>query len=449
MTNGALFFTESWDFGVDIRFIGDDYQNNWPLAGSIECRVAFQREASPATCTLRSNLPNQQIRFESSCLPILTLQNGRTIIPAGGAIPPGNHLKSVAGVVPASVGGVIYDILTAVSTPGTGALETLLTIPIPGSAFQNIGDKVLGEDISFTCVASGTANRQIEVSFAGTTIFNSGTSTTTSNGICSLRIMLMYTAAGTVVATVTPYFPGFGATVDPQVTSVTGLTLTAVNNIVIAAESSGTGAANSDITLNAGGSFQWLPAAVVYGSPLNLAPVIWIDAANSAVTGAASGASYANTNRTTLATNSSNVEIMLDRSWNGINVSNPFAIYPVYSTGLQNSLPGIVFNGSSEFLLAQFNNMLNMSQITQPFTIYLVGTILSTPSGGKGCLLGTGNGNDGLIYNHSFNEFQPTFGNNTGTGPTISQNTPYVFKVVANGSSSTWNVNGGHPRQEI
>jgi len=433
LCNGAGLYVESWDFGVDMKVLFSDFQNNLQF-GCLD--DAIGSELGDIFFNVQSN---QQFRFQQNLSPVGYIQNNRLCVPAGGSLGPGNLTSSTENAVPASLGGTLYDITSTTSTTDTnGTFDTLNSFAIAGSVFQNKGDKLRGR-IPVSFVGSPTAHREITLAFGGSTIFDTGSLTTSSNcrGILDFTIMML--SSSSVGYEVSIVCPGLSSAVGPSVGTVTGLTLTGVNTLALAAAASGTGAASGDISSLAPGAIEWLPAAINYASPLNLAPLVWIKA---------DGLSYQNTNRTSQCTSDGQaVDLMIDYSLNGL---HEWQIYPsgsfspTYETNVQNSLPGILFNGSSQFLLQLFNgDALNFSSVPQPYSIYLVAKVLSEPTGGKGNLIGTNpNGPDGLIYDFLFGDYFLQAGTSL-VGPSMSQNTTYTFQGLFNGGSSTCSLNGG------
>jgi hypothetical protein len=165
------------------------------------------------------------------------------------------QLQTSAGGTLGWPGGCIFDDITTVSTTHTnGTFDALSTHAVVANGLALNGDKVRAT-YTLTIVSSATATREIQVTFAGITIFDSTALTFAATGTIKMLVEIVRLTSSTCRATVT-FLPSGSSTIlaDQSNTytpdsTLTGLTLTGSNNLVVQAAAAGTGAASGDISL--------------------------------------------------------------------------------------------------------------------------------------------------------------------------------------------------------
>lgn len=167
------------------------------------------------------------------------------------------QLQTVAGDSLGNVsGGFVADAFADVSTTHTdGTFDTLKTTTLVANALIVNGDKIFF-DYALTTVSSATAARRFKLTFAGITLFDS-TALTFGAGTGTVRIFgYIIRATSTTCRAIVTFDPtgsatilGFNSNTYVPEGTLTGLTLTGTNNLVLSAAASGTGAASADIVL--------------------------------------------------------------------------------------------------------------------------------------------------------------------------------------------------------
>lgn len=153
-------------------------------------------------------------------------------------------------------GGCFGDVYADVSTTGTaGSFETLRTDTFVANALIANGDKIWF-DYTLKTVSHATAERRFKVAFGGITIFDStalvfganagtvritGYITRKSSTTCRASIKFSPSGSITIVA--------FASENYVSESTLTGMTLTGTNALVLSAAAGATGAASGDITL--------------------------------------------------------------------------------------------------------------------------------------------------------------------------------------------------------
>ncbi len=167
-----------------------------------------------------------------------------------------HYQTSAAGSLGNVSGGCIGDVFADVSTTHTdGTFDTLRTDTTVANALIVNGDKIFF-DYTLTVVSGSTPTREFKLAFAGITIFDSTAqtyfATTVVVRICGYIIRKSSTAARATIR----FEPSGSATILGYTTTnyvsdatLTGLTLTGTNALVLSAAAAGTGAASGDITL--------------------------------------------------------------------------------------------------------------------------------------------------------------------------------------------------------
>lgn len=163
------------------------------------------------------------------------------------------QLQTSASASLGNVGGCVFDhIADASSTSTDGTFDTIYTDTTVANALAINGDKITF-DYSLTVVSSATATRQFKLAFAGITIFDSGALTFAATGTVRIfgyivrktsttcRAMISFRPAGSSTIL------GFAQEVYVADGTLTGLTLTGTNVLLLTAAAASTGAASGDI----------------------------------------------------------------------------------------------------------------------------------------------------------------------------------------------------------
>lgn len=152
-------------------------------------------------------------------------------------------------------GGCIGDVIANVSTTSTdGTFNTLRTDTLVANALIANGDKVY---FDYTCtIATHTTNTaDFKLAFAGITVWDSGALTFAAAGRVRIFGYITRVTSTTALATITfdaagsTTIVGYSDVVTVPPATLTGLTLTGTNNLVLSAAAAGTGAASGDIAL--------------------------------------------------------------------------------------------------------------------------------------------------------------------------------------------------------
>lgn len=159
-----------------------------------------------------------------------------------------------------NIGGVIFDHFVDVGNTHTdGTVDTLYTDTIPAKMLANSGDKIEAE-YGGKFVSSGTASREVQVFFAGTSIFDTGTLTVSLSSSWTCYVLLIRVSATVVRYMVSFSTEGAALAAYTSVGELTGLTLTTTTVLRITGQSNGTGAAVNDVVAKLG-SVSYFPAA--------------------------------------------------------------------------------------------------------------------------------------------------------------------------------------------
>lgn len=155
--------------------------------------------------------------------------------------------------------GCVADVVADVATTHTdGTFDSLSTYTTVANALLVNGDKICF-DYTLTTISSATAARDFKLVWATVTIFDS-TGLVFNVGAGTVRIFGYITRVTSTTAIATISFrPSGSATIlglasetFVPTSTLTGLTLTGTNALVLSAAASGTGAASGDITLRQG-----------------------------------------------------------------------------------------------------------------------------------------------------------------------------------------------------
>ncbi len=169
-----------------------------------------------------------------------------------------NLQTSAAGSLGNVSGGCVKDIIATVSTTSTdGTFDTLDTTTFVANSLIANGDKHCF-DYTLTFVGHATASRRVKLAFAGITIFDSG-ALTPGTGTTTVRVFgyVSRVSSTTAMATVS-FLASGGATLTFATANIqafvapgtlTGLTLTGTNALVLSAAAAGAGASSADISL--------------------------------------------------------------------------------------------------------------------------------------------------------------------------------------------------------
>jgi hypothetical protein len=167
-----------------------------------------------------------------------------------------NYQTSAGGSLGNVSGGCVGDVFADVSTTHTdGTYDSLRTDTLVANALIINGDKIYF-DYTLTSVSSATATRAFKLAFAGITLYDSG-ALAFGTGAGTIRIFGYITRKSSTTARATiSFMPSGSATIlgfDAQIyvsdATLTGLTLTGTNDLVLSASAAGTGAASADIVL--------------------------------------------------------------------------------------------------------------------------------------------------------------------------------------------------------
>jgi len=152
-------------------------------------------------------------------------------------------------------GGCIGDVYADVSTTSTdGTFNTLRTDTTVANALIANGDKIVF-DYTLTTVNHPMGTNAFKVVFAGITIFNSGALAFDAAGTVRITGYITRKSSTTARATISLAVAGsaanfaFSTTAYVAEGTLTGLTLTGTNNLVLSASSAGADAASGDIKL--------------------------------------------------------------------------------------------------------------------------------------------------------------------------------------------------------
>lgn len=152
-------------------------------------------------------------------------------------------------------GGCIGDVYADVATTSTdGTFDTLRTDTTVANALIANGDKIVF-DYTLTTVNHPMGTNAFKVVFAGITIFNSGALAFDAAGTVRITGYITRKTETTARATISLAVAGsaanfaFSTTAYVSESTLTGLTLTGTNNLVLSASSAGADAASGDIKL--------------------------------------------------------------------------------------------------------------------------------------------------------------------------------------------------------
>lgn len=155
---------------------------------------------------------------------------------------------------------VLFDHYATVGNTHTdGTIDTLYTDTIAASQLANNGEKI---EIEYggSFVSSGTATREVQVFFAGTSIFDTGTLTLSLSAAWTCYVSIIRVSATVIRYMVSFTTEGAALAAYTQVGEVTGLTLSGTNILKVTGQAAGVGAAASDVTAKMG-TVMWYPAA--------------------------------------------------------------------------------------------------------------------------------------------------------------------------------------------
>lgn len=164
------------------------------------------------------------------------------------------QLQTSAGASLGNVGGVIFDHFATVSTTHTdGTFDTIYSDTTVANTLAINGDKITF-DYVLTLVTHTTNTAQIKLAFGGIGIFDSGAITIAATAGARLTGYIIRVTSTTCRAVVTLELFGSATLVGGSVQTytsdgtLTGMTLTGTNILLLTAASAGTGAASGDIS---------------------------------------------------------------------------------------------------------------------------------------------------------------------------------------------------------
>lgn len=127
-----------------------------------------------------------------------------------------------------------------------------------------------------------------------------------------------------------------------------------------------------------------------------------------------------------------------DSSGSSNDATAALTLRPTYKTSIINSLPVARFNGSLNFLTG------TSLSLSQPLTLFLLGSIDTTSGGNSGIFDGTGGARCLLVGFGGSNQVQ-LFAGGFDNAVSYTASTVKAFSAIYNGSSSELRVNGGTP----
>lgn len=145
---------------------------------------------------------------------------------------------------------VLFDHYVSAGNVTTGE-TTLYTDTIPALTFSTPGDK-LYTYYAGVFVSSGTATREIKISFAGTQIFDSGALTLSLSSAWVIEVLLIEVSATVVRYSVNMTTEGAALAAYTNVGELTSLNLGIGNILKITGQAAGVGAATNDIVAKLG-----------------------------------------------------------------------------------------------------------------------------------------------------------------------------------------------------
>jgi hypothetical protein len=164
------------------------------------------------------------------------------------------QLQTSAGASLGNVGGCIADHYATVSSSSTsGAFDTIYSDTTVANTLAINGDKITF-DYTLTIVSSATATREIKLAFGGITIFDSTALTFAAAGTVRITGYIQRVTSTTCRAVVrfdpsgSATILGFALTTYTSDGTLTGLTLSGTNILLLSAAAAGTGAAAADIS---------------------------------------------------------------------------------------------------------------------------------------------------------------------------------------------------------
>lgn len=156
------------------------------------------------------------------------------------------------------LGGVIFDNYTDAGNSTTTKTD-LYSYTTPASALASNGEKIQAQ-YGGVFVSSGTATREITVSFAGTDIFDTGTLTLSISASWVVDVTIIRVSSSVVRYMITLNTQGAALSAYTSSGELTGLTLTNTNILKITGQAAGVGAATNDIVAKAAFG-KWYPAS--------------------------------------------------------------------------------------------------------------------------------------------------------------------------------------------
>jgi hypothetical protein len=321
-----------------------------------------------------------------------------------------------------SAGGSLHDDYADAATTHTdGTFDDLYSHTVYGATLNVNGDAISGR-AGLAFVGHATATRQVKLSFAGTTLFDTTALTSASASKGLINYLIERVSATVVRYAVEINAPGLSAAVAPVVGELTGLTLSSDNTLKITAAAAGTGAAAADVTAKLHKA-RYEPAAGVLAFPGSLLPDAWFKA---------DAGTFQTVSGTAATANNDPVGSWIDQGLRSHNLAQSTSgKRPLLKTAYQNGLPAVLFDGVDDLLSVAFT-------LAQPAAIYVVGKVISTTN--NQTFVGGGSIDTGLVRAAGlFTLYTGSF----VTGASLTVGTVYTFKGFFNGASSKSSLNGG------
>ncbi len=145
------------------------------------------------------------------------------------------------------------------NTHTDGTVDDLYSDTLAAGQLANNGEKIESE-YGGIFVSSATATREIQIWFAGTSIFDTGTLTLSLSSAWTCYVTLIRVSASIIRYMISMTTEGAALAAYTAVGELTGLTLSGTNILKITGQANGVGAAASDVLAKMG-SVSWAAAA--------------------------------------------------------------------------------------------------------------------------------------------------------------------------------------------
>jgi hypothetical protein len=250
---GVLFYSSSTSNPITVAQGASNALTITNGSGNVHVCIATTVAAATSRLTVNSNtttdsVASVQLNSANTNEKVLVIQGiaSRTA--------PLIQLQTSAGASLGNVGGCIADHYATVSSSSTsGAFDTIYSDTTVANTLAINGDKITF-DYTLTIVSSATATREIKLAFGGITIFDSTALTFAAAGTVRITGYIQRVTSTTCRAVVrfdpsgSATILGFALTTYTSDGTLTGLTLSGTNILLLSAAAAGTGAAAADIS---------------------------------------------------------------------------------------------------------------------------------------------------------------------------------------------------------